>query len=721
MTVDQLFESALAHHRAGCWMEAEKFCRQILSQNHDHIGALHVMGLILARGNRLDEAIQFLQRAIALSPDNAVCYVDLSAVFTIKKQLSDAIDASRRAVAIKPDLAEAYRNLANALKDSGQTGEAIIAAREAIRLKPEMATAHAILGDALNRTGEHDEAIAAFQKCLALQPTLAIARVNLGVALADKGQFDDAIAEYQRAISLQPNMPEAHNNLGSAWKEKGKSDDAIAAYRQAIRIKPDFADAHSNLGVMLKDKWQLDEALPYLERATQLSPTSAEVHNNLGGGLNDLGRLHEAIASYRRALELKPDFAEAHSNLLFTLTSLPDLDAQAIFAEHRAWAERHTAGLSGQTIAHENNRSPDRRLRIGYLSPDFRRHSVGYFLLWLLERHDHKDFEIFGYSNVQRPDDFTERMKRSCDGWRNIRAMKDAAVADLIRRDGIDILVDLAGHTAGGRPLVLARKPAPIQVTYLGYANTTGIAAIDYRLTDALVDPPGQADALNVEKLWRLPTCAWCYHPPDEAPDVQAHPAGPVTFGCFNAFAKINEKTISLWAELLNRVPTSRLLLKSAGAGQESSRKRLTAQFAELGISSDRIEMLGRTPDARDHMKLYGRVDVALDTYPYHGTTTTCEALWMGVPVVTLAGHTHVSRVGVSLLTSAGLPELIAQSAEDYLRIAASLADDLPRLIEIRQTLRAKLRVSALMDGVRFTSDMESAYRRMWRAWCARA
>jgi len=713
MTVDRLFESALARHRAGRWGEAEKFCRQILSQNPDHTGALHLMGLLLARGSRLDEAIQFLQRAIALSPDNAV--------FTIKKQLSDAIDASRRAIAIKPDLAEAHRNLANALKDSGQTGEAIIAAREAIRLKPEMATAHAILGDALNRTGRHDEAVAAFQKCLALQPTLAIARVNLGIALADKGQFDDAIAQYHQAISLQPNMPEAHNNLGSAWKEKGKLNDAIAAYQQAIRIKPDFADAYSNLGVILKDKWQLDEALPYLQRATQLSPGSAEMHNNLGGGLNDLGRLHEAITCYRRALQLKPDFAEAHSNLLFTLTSLPDMDAEAIFAEHRAWAERHAAAFARQTIAHANDRSPDRRLRIGYLSADFRRHSVGYFLLWLLERHDHQNFEIVGYSNVQRPDDFTERMKRSCDSWRNIRAMKDEAVADLIRRDGIDILVDLSGHTAGGRLLVLARKPAPVQVTWLGYANTTGIPAIDYRLTDALADPPGAADALNVEKLWRLPTCAWCYHPPDEAPDVQARPAGPITFGCFNAFAKINEKTIALWADLLNRVPASRLLLKSAGAGQESSRTCLTARFAELGITGDRIEMLGRTPDARDHMKLYGRVDVALDTYPYHGTTTTCEALWMGVPVVTLAGRTHVSRVGVSLLTSAGLPELIAQSPEDYLRIAASLADDLPRLTESRQTLRAKLRASPLMDGARFTSDMESAYRQMWRAWCARA
>jgi predicted O-linked N-acetylglucosamine transferase (SPINDLY family) len=310
-------------------------------------------------------------------------------------------------------------------------------------------------------------------------------------------------------------------------------------------------------------------------------------------------------------------------------------------------------------------------------------------------------------------------MKRSCEVWRSIFGLGDEVVANLVRSDGIDILVDLSGHTGGNRLLVFARRPAPIQVTYLGYASTTGMTAMDYRLTDALADPPGMTDHLNVEKLWRLPVCAWCYEPPEDAPDIQPRREGPITFGCFNAFAKINHKMVAMWADLLKRVPGSRLLLKSAGAGEVSARHRLGEQFAHRGISSDRLEMLGKIADLRGHLQLYGRLDVALDTFPYHGTTTTCEALWMGVPVVTLAGATHVSRVGVSLLTSAGFPELVAQTPEEYMFIASELAANRSRLDNLRAGMRSRLRSSPLIDGARFAADVEDAYRGMWRKWCA--
>ncbi len=315
----------------------------------------------------------------------------------------------------------------------------------------------------------------------------------------------------------------------------------------------------------------------------------------------------------------------------------------------------------------------------------------------------------------------TERIRRSCGVWRNILGLADEAVAKLVRSDGIDILVDLSGHTGGNRLRVFARQPAPIQATYLGYANTTGMAAIDYRLTDALADPPGTTDELNVEKLWRLPTCAWCYQPPEDAPDIQPRADQPITFGCFNAFAKINPKLVAIWAELLERVPGSQLLLKSAAAGEDSARQRLIGQFAEHGIPGQRIEMLGRIGRLRGHLELYHRVDVALDTYPYHGTTTACEATWMGVPVVSLAGRAHASRVGVSLLSNVGLPELIAQTPEQYVQIAADLAKDLPRLAELRRTLRGRMQASPLMDAPRFARNVEAAYRQMWRSWCAEA
>jgi predicted O-linked N-acetylglucosamine transferase (SPINDLY family) len=435
--------------------------------------------------------------------------------------------------------------------------------------------------------------------------------------------------------------------------------------------------------------------------------------------LRETAQIDEAIASHRRAVRLDPNFVNAHSCLVFALNCDPNCQAAEILAEHQAWSDRHARPLMSEIIPHANERSPDRRLRIGYVSADFRRHSVGHFFLPLLENHDRRKFEVFCYSNVQYPDDLTERMKRSCDAWRDIISLGDAEAANLIRSDGMDILVDLSGHTAGNRLRVFARKPAPVQVTYLGYANTTGMPAIDYRLTDALADPPGVTDHLNVEKLWRVPGCAWCYLPPEDAPEIQPRGSGPITFGCFSAFAKINSTLVEIWAQLLAQAPESRLLLKSAGAGETSSRQRVIDQFIQHGISSDRIEMLSRIPDQHQHLEFYRRIDLALDTYPYHGTTTTCEALWMGVPVVSLAGQTHVSRVGVSLLSCVGLPELIAQTPQEFVSIAAQLATNPSRLTSLRNGLRSQMKSSPLVDGRRFAANIEAAYRQMWRTWCA--
>ncbi|MGD0390044.1 MAG: tetratricopeptide repeat protein [Tepidisphaeraceae bacterium] len=568
------------------------------------------------------------------------------------------------------------------------------------------------------QAGRLAEAERIYRQILAQQPNHADALHLLGTLALQAGRLDAAVESIRRAIRLKPDFPEAHSNLGIALKGLGQIDEAIASFRQAIRFKPDFPEAHSNLGNALMDLGRLDEAIASYRQAVRLKPDLAEAHNNLGSALKDIGQLDEAIATFRQALRLKPNHAQVYANLLFALNYHPDMDAEAILAEHRAWSDRHAPPLTSEQLAYPNDRASDRRLRIGYVSSDFRRHPVGYFFIPLLERHDRRMPEIFCYANVQRPDVLTERMKRSCEVWRNVFGLADEAVAQLVSSDRIDILVDLSGHTRGNRLRVFARKPAPIQVTYLGYANTTGMTAIDYRLTDALADPPGMTDALNVEELWRLPGCAWCYDPPEDAPEIQLRGNGPITFGCFNAFAKINRKMAAIWAELLKRVAGSRLLIKSAGAGEASSRRRLTDQFAEFGIPSDRIEIRGTIADLHAHLELYGQVDVALDTYPYHGTTTTCEALWMGVPVVSLAGRTHVSRVGVSLLSNAGLPELVAKTPEDYVAIASELAANRPRLDALRAQMRSKLRSSPLLDGRRFAADVEAAYRQMWRNWC---
>jgi predicted O-linked N-acetylglucosamine transferase (SPINDLY family) len=718
MTLQQQLELGLSHHQAGRLAEAERIYRQVLLQQPDHAKALNLLGVLAEQAGRLDEALDLIQRAIQFRPDWPEAHGSLGNVLKDKGQFEQAIAAYRQAIRLKPGLGGAHSNLGVVLAELGRIDEAIAAYREAIRLEPNYAKAHNNLGSVLREKGQLEQAIASFRQAIRLKPDLVTAHTNLGDALKEKGQFDQAIAAHQRAIGLKPDYAEAHYNLGITLQAAGRLGEAIAAYMRALEIRSDYTKAHNNLGSALARVGQFDAAIATLRQAIGLKPDFAKAHNNLGNALRDTGQFDEAIAAYRRAIGLKPDFAEAHRNLIFMMNYLPGCDAKLTYEEHCRWSQQHAEPLKKFLQPHANERDPDRRLRIGYVSGDFQRHSVGYFLPALLEHHDRQFGDVFCYCNLQVFDDFTNRMKRACGHWQNIFGLSDQETASLIRSDAIDILVDLSGHTAGNRLAVFALKPAPVQVTYLGYPNTTGMTAMDYRLTDALADPPGMNDELNVEILWRLPGCAWCYDPVEAAPDVQVRGNGPVTFGCFNAFAKINEPLAAIWAQLLERVAGSRLLLKSAGAGAASAQRLLAEQFAKYGIFGERIEMRGWLADPRGHLSLYGQLDIALDTYPYNGTTTTCEALWMGVPVVSLAGKTHISRVGVSLLHNVGLPELIAQSPEKYVQIAADLAGDLPRLAELRRTMRDRMKASPLMDAPRFARNIESAYRQMWRNWC---
>ena len=394
-----------------------------------------------------------------------------------------------------------------------------------------------------------------------------------------------------------------------------------------------------------------------------------------------------------------------------------------MFAEHCRWAEVHAEPLGRDVVPLSSDGDPGRRLRVGYVSNNFREHSVAFFVEALLASHDRSKVEIFCYADIMLADEFSGRLRRHSAQWRVITGQSDAQVAELIRQDAIDILVDLAGHTARNRLLVFARKPAPVQVTYLGYCNTTGLSAMDYRFTDALADSPGTTEHLHTEQLVRLPDCAWCYRPPDASPAVETPPvlrSGHITFGCFNARPKITGEMLALWARLLLEMPASSLLLKNVGFGEPSARQHTRDLLAKAGIAPERVELVGRVPTLAGHLATYARVDIALDTFPYHGTTTTCEALWMGVPVITLAGRTHASRVGVSLLTTTGLPELVASSPDEYVKIAAALATDVPRLAALRTTLRTRMASSPLMDASRFARNVEAAYRQMWRTWCAK-
>jgi predicted O-linked N-acetylglucosamine transferase (SPINDLY family) len=510
----------------------------------------------------------------------------------------------------------------------------------------------------------------------------------------------------------------AYGNLGLALRQAGQSDEAIAALERAVALDPGLVQAHSNLGEALRDSGRLDEAGAVLERAIALGAEDAATDNNLGNVLKDQGNIDGALNRFRKAVALKPGFASAASNLLFTLHSHPEHDAHALLAEHRQWARQFAEPLARTIRPHENDGTADRRLRLGYVSPDFRAHAVGQMLKAFLPHQNRGHFEIACYSDVRMPDAVTAQLKGSANRWCDIAGQSDAQVAERIHADQVDILVDLALHTAGNRMLVFARKPAPVQVTMLGLPSTTGLATMDYRLTDPYLDPPGTNDADYTENSIRLPHCFWLFAPPDEAIEVSAVPAltrGFVTFGCLNQFAKLTPPALELWVKILQAVPDSRLVLQAVPG---LHRDAVRARFARGGIIADRLEFTTRA-GRLDYHRLFHNLDLALDPFPYNGHTSTLDALWMGVPVITLAGRTAVGRGGVSILSNVGLRELIARSAEEYAGIAISLARDLTRVAELRAHLRAMMQASPLVDARQYAADVEAAFRTMWQTWCS--
>jgi protein O-GlcNAc transferase len=581
-------------------------------------------------------------------------------------------------------------------------------------------------GAAHHQAGRLNEAESCYRQVLAAlldnadAPHLfAQAYLGLGAALKNQGKFDEALAAYREANRISPALVEASYNLGNAFKALGRLDDAVATYRHAIRIQPGLLQAHCNLGNALCEQGKPDEAVAAFRQAIRIKPDHANAHLNLGGALLEQGKFDQAIAACRDAIRLRPDFAEATSNLAFSLNLVDDVSLGEVFETHRAWDVQH--GRRKQSPgAHVNDRSIGRRLKVGYVSPDFRLHSVAYFLEPLLRCHDRNAIEVFCYSEVSAPDAATERFKELADHWVATVGMSDDALTHRVRNDGIDILVDLAGHTSKNRLPVFARKPAPVQVTWLGYPNTTGLAAMDYRLVDAVTDPKGEADAFASETLMRLPDGFLCYGARDDAPTPRAAPClttGFVTFGSFNNIAKLSGATLDVWARLLTRLPRARLLVKGKPFAEATTRAIYLDRLTERGVAADRIELVAWLPE-RTHLALYDRVDIALDPFPYNGTTTTCEALWMGVPVVTLRGDRHAGRVGASLLTQIGLSDLIADSKQAYLETAVALADDFARLDKLRYALRPRMAASPLCDAPAFARKIEAAYRTMWQRWC---
>ena len=571
--------------------------------------------------------------------------------------------------------------------------------------------------------GRLSAAEATLRRILVLCPKDFDALLLLAEIHCEKDQAKRAEMLSRRAILSKPRSPMAQRRLGIAFQKQSCYEKAARCFRRAVALNRCFAEAHLDLGHALYQQGNLGQAVKSLQRALAINPAMAGGHYRLGNALWNQGQIARAINCYRRAVALKSDYAAALSNLAFTMNYDAEASRSEIYAAHRERAAMFPSpGMFDRSYL--NDRTPDRRLRIGYVSGDFCEHSVSYFFEPLLASHNHGEVQVFAYSSLNRAeeDETTDRLRSLADHWISICRWDDKNAAEQIREDRIDILIDLGGYTARSRLALFALKPAPVQATWLGYLNTTGLTAMDYRVSDAIADPAGETDRFNSETLVRLRPPFLCYRPFDHAPPVSALPAyaaGHLTFGSFNDLPKLTPRVIKLWAKLLHAVRGSRLIIKTEQMRDAPTAAQLRSQFADEGIAPERVDLLAWRVRTAHHLARYALIDVALDPFPFNGVTTTCEALWMGVPVVTLRGDRPYARVGASLLASVGLQEFVTEDPESYVEMAASLGHDLSRLGELRLGLRDRMRASPLCDGPGFARAIEQTYRRMWRNWCA--
>ncbi|MBI5556455.1 MAG: tetratricopeptide repeat protein [Deltaproteobacteria bacterium] len=531
------------------------------------------------------------------------------------------------------------------------------------------------------------------------------------------GDLHQAEKFYNRVLALDPGNAEAHHYLGVLAYQVGKQETAVNFIQKALHLNPHLANAHNTLGVVLRDLGRLDEASASYRNALSSNPDFTEAYSNLGNVLKDQGRLDEAVANYRKALSVNPDDPEAHSSLLFALNYLPDISQQEIREESVRWGERYAKKLVGEGVGHESRQEEGhcKKIRIGYVSPDFYHHPVGRFILPVLASHNRHEFEVYCYSGTPRPDAVTGNIKKHADHWLVTNGLNDGAMIRRIKDDRIDILVDLAGHSGGNRLMVFAGRPASIQVSWLGYVNTTGLPVMDYRITDDIVDPVGESEGHYTEILIRLKNGFFCFSPPENSPEVGDSPVrqtGLFTFGSFNNLCKINDSVVSLWVEILKRVPRSRLMLKSKAFADENVKRYFGARFFNQGLDENRLILLPGSSFAQ-YLQSYQDIDVCLDPFPHNGHTVSCDALWMGCPVISLRGERYAARMGADLLTRIGLSELIAENREQYVNKAVELAENSDRLDLLRSGMRTRVKEAPFCDAQGFTSDLEGAFRKM--------
>jgi len=621
-------------------------------------------------------------------------------------------------VARANDIADAMIAEGNKAENSGKLREACEQYRKAVVAAPDYARAHLNLGIGLEAAGDIDAAIRSYEAALAIDPRDPYANYDLGKLLCGRGDLERAEPLIRAALDCKPEFPEAQVVLSNLYESRGDLAAAVSALESALKQRPDWGGVLFNYAVMLWKLRRISEAETALRRAIAIDPGLVPAYGLLGNILRGQARIPEALEVLGVARRLDPGRLDIESTELFVLTCWDEISSEALFARHKDFGVRLERAIARRFEPFGNSADPERRLRVGYVSGNFNFHPVAFFAIPLFERHDRSACEIFCYWTGDAVDDFTRQVQARADVWRDVASMSDAGLAETINRDGIDILVDLSGHSGFFRLAVFAQQPAPVQVAWLGYLSTTGMTRIQYRLCDRHTDPPGMTDRFHTEALVRLPDSQWCYRPVvsidcSEAPPFRRN--GFVTFGSFSNALKLSPTVRRLWAEILTRLPDSRIVF--AGVPQGPIRDGLIRDFEKAGIAAGRIAILPRVGSA-DYFRSFNDVDVALDTTPYSGGTTTCDTLWMGVPIITVPGTRSISRSTASILATLGLSEWIAASSEDYVKLAVRCAEDRETIAELRRTLRGRMRTSPLMDELRFARDVEEAYRRMWRAWC---
>jgi predicted O-linked N-acetylglucosamine transferase (SPINDLY family) len=684
--LQRTFESGVAEHRAGRFEQAERLYASILRQDPQHEQARFLSAAIALETGRYREALELLAALLKRQPNNAFYWTNIG---------------------------EAHRRL-------GENERAVWALSRAATLKPDLAQAHFNLGLAACSLGELALAVPAFERATELEPQHAQMQHRLALALVEQGEYRAAIGHFQCAVLGNPSWPQLLCDYASCLRHAGRLDAAHAAASRALELAPKDARGYDERSAIRAEQGRCDEALADAEVALSLEPSLASAHTRVAAVLADTGRVTAALAAYRKAVELEPDNHLAHGNLVFLESFRPGSTPQSILHEACAWAERHAAPLASKVREHRNAPDPERRLRIGYVSSNFNDHCQALFTRPLFEKHDRRAFEVVAFSSTKRRDHVTRELRGHFDDWHEIADLDPVAAAEHVRAHGVDILVDLTMHMAESLLRIFACKPAPVQIAWLAYPGTTGLGAMDYRVTDRHLDPPelvGSGEAYTEAPLV-LPDTFWCYAPGAGTPPVSALPAlanGYVTFGCLNGFWKLNEGTLALWARALRQLPTSRLLLLGPEGG---ARARLLDTLRGFGIDAARVEVVSRRPRV-EYLKLYGEIDIGLDALPYNGHTTSLDSFWMGVPVVTLVGQTVVGRAGLCQARNLDLPELIAESPEAFVAAAARLARDLGSLEKLRAGLRERMQRSPLMDAGRFARNLEAKYREAWRHWCA--